>query len=238
MGNDKSRKDARGKKWRESMAKICTAKEAVVNISEGMSVMIGGFLNVGTPEGLVEALVEKGVGKLTIISNDTGFVGKGIGKLQDNKQLAKVYTSYVGGHPAYSQCMESGEVEVVLVPQGTLAEQIRAAGAGLGGFLTPTGVGTVAAQGKQEITINDKTYLMELPLSADVAFIKAYQADTSGNLVYRRCAQNFNPIMATAAKIVIAEVEEIVPVGTIDPDQVMTPGIFVDFLVKGDIEYG
>ncbi len=224
--------------WRESMAKICTAKEAVESISEGMSIMIGGFLNVGTPEGLIDALVEKGVGKLTMISSDTSFAGRGNGKLQDNKQLAKVYTSYVGAHPAYSQCMESGEVEVVLVPQGTLAEQIRAAGAGLGGFLTPTGVGTVAAQGKQEITINDKTYLMELPLSADVAFIKAYQADTSGNLVYRRCARNFNPLMATAAKIVIAEVEEIVPVGKIDPDHVMTPGIFVDFLVKGEIKDG
>jgi len=222
----------------ESMVKICTAKEAVETISEGMSIMIGGFLNVGAPENLIQALVEKGVKNLTIISNDTGFAGKGIGKLQDHKQVAKVYTSYVGGHPAYGQCMDSGEVEVVLVPQGTLAEQIRAAGAGLGGVLTPTGVGTIAAQGKQEVVIHDKTYLMELALSADVAFIKAHQADTSGNLVYRRCARNFNPIMATAAKIVIAEVEEFVPVGAIDPDQVITPGIFVDFIVKGDIEYG
>lgn len=214
------------------MAEICTAQEAVSRIRDGMSIMVGGFLNVGTPEGLVQALVEKGVIKLTLISNDTGFVGKGIGRLQDNRQLAKVYTSYVGGHPDYSQCMELGNVEVVLTPQGTLAEQIRAAGAGLGGILTPTGVGTVAAQGKEEIIIGDKAYLMEYPLFADVALIKAYQADTSGNLVYRRCAKNFNPLMATAAKIVIAEVEEIVPVGKIDPDHVMTPGIFVDFLVK------
>lgn len=215
------------------MAEMCTAQEAIERIQDGMTVMIGGFLNVGTPEELVQALVEKGVIELTLISNDTGFSGKGIGKLQDHHQLAKVHTSYLGAHPGYSQCMEPGGVEVILTPQGTLAEQIRSAGAGLGGFLTPTGVGTVAAKGKQEIMVGDKTYLMEYPLFADVALIKAYQADTSGNLVYRRSAKNFNPLMATAAKIVIAEVEEIVPVGSIDPDHVMTPGIFVDFLVKG-----
>lgn len=219
------------------MAEICTAKEAVDRIRDGMSIMIGGFLNVGTPEGLVQALVEKNVLRLTLISNDTGFPGKGIGKLQDHHQLAKVYASYVGAHPDYSQCIESGDIEVVLTPQGTLAEQIRCAGAGLGGFLTPTGVGTVAGQGKQEITISGKTYLMETPLFADVALIKAYKADTSGNLVYRRSAKNFNPLMATAGKIVIAEVEEIVPVGSIDPDHVMTPGIFVDFLVKEDRQH-
>lgn len=215
------------------MAEICTAKEAVERISDGMSVMIGGFLAVGTPESLVDALVEKGATNLTLIANDTAFPGKGVGKLQDNCRLSKVHTSYVGGHTDYTRCLETGEVEVVLTPQGTLAEQIRAAGAGLGGFLTPTGVGTVAAQGKQEINIDGKSYLLEMPLSADVALIKAYKADESGNLVYRRSAKNFNPLMATAAKIVIAEVEEIVPVGSIDPDLVMTPGIFVDFLVKG-----
>lgn len=214
------------------MAKFCTANEAVAHILDGMSVMVGGFLNVGTPEGLVQALVEKGAINLTLISNDSGFPGKGIGKLQDHRQLAKIYTSYVGSHPDYSRCMESGDVEIILTPQGTLAEQIRAAGAGLGGFLTPTGVGTVAGQGKQEITVAGKNYLLEYPLFADVALIKAYQADASGNLVYRRSAKNFNPLMATAAKIVIAEVEGIVPVGSIDPDHVMTPGIFVDFLVK------
>lgn len=220
------------------MVRICTAEEAVEGIAEGMSVMIGGFLNTGTPEGLITALVERGSKNLTVISNDTGFVGKGIGRLQDSGQIAKVYTSYVGGHPAYGHCMETGEVEVVLVPQGTLAEQIRAAGAGLGGFLTPTGVGTIAAQGKQELIIGSKTYLLELPLFADVALIKAYRADTSGNLVYRRCARNFNPIMAMAAKTVIVQAEEIVPSGAIDPDQVMTPGIFVDLLVQGGKENG
>lgn len=220
------------------MAKFCTAQEAIACIGNGMTVMIGGFLNVGTPEGLVQALVEKGASQLTLISNDTGIPGKGIGTLQDHHRLAKVYTSYVGAHPDYSRCIETGEVKVILTPQGTLAEQIRSAGAGLGGFLTPTGVGTVVAQGKEEITIGDQTYLLEYPLFADVALIKAYQADASGNLVYRRCAKNFNPLMATAAKIVIAEVEEFVAVGSIDPDQVMTPGIFVDFLVKGGNTHG
>lgn len=220
------------KVWGMKMAKLCTAQEAVECIQDGMSVMVGGFLNVGTPEGLVHALVEKGATKLTLISTDSGFPGKGTGKLQDHGQLAKVYASYVGSHPDYSRCIKEGDVKIILTPQGTLAEQIRAAGAGLGGILTPTGVGTVAAEGKEEIMIGDKTYLLEKPLFADVALIKAYQADTSGNLVYRRAAKNFNPLMATAAKIVIAEVEEIVPVGSIDPDHVMTPGIFVDFLVK------
>lgn len=214
------------------MAKICTAAEAAELIEDGMSIMVGGFLSVGSPEALIQAIVEKGTRNLTLISSDTSFPGKGVGKLQDHRQLAKVYASYVGAHPDYNRCMETGEVEIILTPQGTLAEQIRAAGAGLGGFLTPTGVGTVAAQGKQEVTIGDKTYLLEYPLFADIALIKAYQADTSGNLVYRRAAKNFNPLMATAGKIVIAEVEEIVPVGSIDPDHVMTPGIFVDFLVK------
>lgn len=214
------------------MAKICTVEEAVAHIHNGMSIMVGGFLNVGTPEGLVQGVVDKGVRKLTLISNDTGFPGKGVGKLQDHHCLAKVHTSYVGAHPEYSKAMEGGELEVILTPQGTLAEQIRSGGAGLGGFLTPTGVGTIAGEGKEEIRIGDKTYLMEYPLLGDVALIKAYQGDASGNLVYRRSAQNFNPLMAMASKIVIAEVEEIVPVGSIDPDHVMTPGIFVDFLVK------
>lgn len=215
------------------MSKLCTASEAVKCIADGMSVMVGGFLAVGTPETLLDALIDHGAKNLTLIANDTAFPGKGVGKLQDSHRLSKVYASYVGAHPDYSRCMETGEVELVLIPQGTLAEQIRAAGAGLGGFLTPTGVGTVAAQGKQEFTIAGKTYLLELPLTADVALIKAEKADESGNLIYYRSARNFNPLMATAAKVVIAEVEEIVPVGALDPDQVITPGIFVDYLVKG-----
>ena len=215
------------------MAKICTAVEAVRYIGEGMSVMLGGFLGVGTPEGLVQELVKQGTRNLTIIVNDSAFPGVGVGRLQDNKQIAKWYTSYIGGHPEVGKCMESGEMEVVLIPQGTLAEQIRAGGAGLGGFLTPAGVGTIVAQGKQEVVMREKTYLLEMPLQADVALLKAYRADTSGNLIYRRSARNFNPVMAMAAKVVIAEVEEIVPVGSLNPDYVVTPGIFVDFLVQG-----
>ncbi|SMD03238.1 CoA transferase subunit A [Sporomusa malonica] len=215
------------------MAKICTAAEAVKDIGSGMSVMIGGFLGVGTPDSLVGALMNQDTQNLTVIANDTAFVGIGVGRLQDSKQMAKLYASYIGGHPETGRSMENGELEVVLTPQGTLAEQIRAGGAGLGGFLTPAGVGTVVAQGKQEIVIGKKTYLLEMPLKADFALIKAYKADTSGNLIYRLSARNFNPLMAMAAKVVIVEAEEIVPVGSFEPDQVITPGIFIDFLVEG-----
>ena len=215
------------------MVKICTAAEAVKNIDNGMSVMIGGFLGVGTPESLVGELVNQGAENLTVITNDTAFAGVGVGRLQDSKRMAKLYASYIGAHPETGRTMENGELEVILTPQGTLAEQIRAGGAGLGGFLTPTGVGTVIAQGKQEIVIEKKTYLLEKPLKADFALIKAYKADTSGNLIYRFSARNFNPLMAMAAKVVVVEAEEIVPVGLLQPDEVITPGIFVDFLVEG-----
>ena len=214
------------------MAKFCTPEEAAEQIKEGMAVMVGGFLNVGAPERILQALFASKVRHLTLIANDTGYTGCGVGLLQDGKQLDKVYTSYVGAHEDYSRSMARGEIEVVLTPQGTLAERIRSAGAGLGGFMTPTGVGTVVAEGKEEVVIDGKAYLLEYPLFADVALIKAYKADECGNLVYRRCAQNFNPLMATAAKLVIAEVDEIVAAGEIDPDEVMTPGIFVDLLVR------
>lgn len=216
------------------MAKFCSVNEAAAQIKEGMAVMVGGFLNVGAPERLLEAVAKRKVGQLTLIANDTGYSGRGVGLLQDAKQLARVYTSYVGAHEDYSRSMTNGEIEVFLTPQGTLAERIRSAGAGIGGFMTMTGVGTVAEEGKETVTIEGKKYLVEYPLFADVALIKAYKADEYGNLVYRRSAQNFNPLMATAAKLVIAEVEEIVPLGAIDPDEVMTPGIFVDLLVRGE----
>jgi len=214
------------------MAKICSAAEAIKQIRDGMSVMVGGFLDVGTPDGLVQALVNQGTENLTLITNDTAFPGKGVGLLLDAKRVKKLIASYIGGHPETGRAMESGELEVVLVPQGTLAEKIRAGGAGLGGLLTPTGIGTIASQGKQPMTIQGKTYLLELPLVADVALIKADKADTCGNLVYRRAARNFNPVMATAAQVVIAEVDEILPAGELDPDVVVTPGIFVDYLVE------
>jgi len=212
--------------------KLSTAKHALAALGHGMTIMIGGFLNVGTPEGLVTEVLDKGVKDLTVIGNDTGFPDKGIGRLIVAKRVKKAIASHVGTNPETGRQMHAGETEVVLVPQGTLAEQVRAAGAGLGGVLTPTGVGTVVEEGKQKLAINGREYLLELPLHADFALISAHKADESGNLVYRRAARNFNPLMAMAAKVVIAEAEEIVPVGAIDPDEVMTPGLFVTYVVK------
>ncbi|WP_258359116.1 CoA transferase subunit A [Moorella sulfitireducens (nom. illeg.)] len=214
------------------MPKIMTAKEAVANIKDGMSVMVGGFMGAGTPESLIDALVEKGARDLVLISNDTCFPGKGNGKLVDAGCLKKVIASHIGTNPVTGRLMTSGELEVTLVPQGTLAEQIRAAGVGLGGILTPTGVGTEVEKNKSVIAINGHQYLLELPIKADIALLKAYKADKAGNLTYRRAARNFNPIMAMAAGLVIAEVEEIVEIGELDPDEIITPGIFVDLLVQ------
>lgn len=202
-------------------------------VKDGMTVMIGGFLACGTPESLIDVLVQKGVKNLTVIANDTATPEKGIGKLVVNRQLKKVTVSHIGTNPETGRQMHAGELTVELVPQGTLAECIRAGGFGLGGFLTPTGVGTVVEDGKQKLTIGGREYLLELPLKADVALLKAAKADKAGNLVFRKAARNFNPLMATAAEIVIVEAQEIVETGTIDPDEVMTPGIFVDYLVRG-----
>lgn len=216
------------------MEKIGSVKDAVERIKDGMTVMVGGFLGVGTPEALVDALVAKGVKNLTVICNDSAFPDRGIGKLIVNKQIKKLITSHIGTNPETGRQMNEGETEVELVPQGTLAERIRAAGAGLGGILTPTGVGTIVEQGKKKLEINGKEYLLELPIKADIALLKAEKADKKGNLIYRKSARNFNPIMATAADFVIVQVDEIVDVGEIDPDDVMTPGIFVDMIVRGD----
>jgi len=215
------------------MNKICTRKDIVSKFRDGQTLMIGGFLAVGTPESLVDTLVENNVKDLTVIANDTAFVGKGIGKLVVNKQLKQVIVSHIGTNPETGRQMNAGELEVELVPQGTLAERIRCGGAGLGGILTPTGVGTIVEKGKEKITQNGKTYLLESALKADIALIKAYKADTSGNLVYRYAARNFNPLMAMAAQLVIVEAEEIVEVGALDPNEVMTPGIFVHMIIKG-----
>lgn len=211
-----------------------TARQDVINFfSAGQTIMIGGFLGVGTPETLVDILVDKRINDLTVIGNDTAFVGKGIGKLVVNKLLKKAIVSHIGTNPETGRQMNSGELEVELVPQGTLAERIRCAGAGLGGILTPTGVGTIVEEGKEKITSAGRTYLLELPLKADIALIKAWKADTCGNLVFRRAARNFNPLMAMAADLVIVEAEEIVEKGTLDPDAVMTPGPLVNFIVQG-----
>lgn len=215
------------------MSKITTIEQAMQNIEDGMTLMIAGFLAVGTPEVLVDALVIQGTKQLTVIANDTAFPDKGIGKLVVDGRLKKVIVSHIGTNPETGRQMNTGKIEVELVPQGTLAERVRAGGAGLGGILTPTGIGTMVAEGKEVITVDGKGFLLEKPLRADVALIKAYQADTAGNLIFRRSARNFNPLMAMAAKVVIVEAENIVEAGQIDPDQVMTPGIFVDWIVQG-----
>lgn len=212
------------------MKTIITADAAARLIVSGATVAIGGFLGVGTPESIISALVKQSVMKLTIIGNDTSFIDKGIGRLVAGHQADKVIVSHIGTNPETGRQMNAGELIVDLVPQGTLAERLRCGGAGLGGVLTPTGLGTVVADNKQVIMIDGKEYLLEKALRADVALIRAAKADKSGNLVCRRSSRNFNPIMAMAADIVIAEVDEIVEPGAIDPDHVMIPGIFIDYL--------
>ena len=204
---------------------------AAALIPEGASLMIGGFMAVGTPERLIDALVARGVGKLTIIANDTAMPGKGIGKLVSAGLVARVITSHIGLNPETQAKMIAGEIEVELVPQGTLVERIRAGGMGLGGVLTPTGLGTEVEIGKQTIEVQGQRFLVETPLKADFALIGAWQADYVGNLSYLLTAHNFNPIMALAGKVVIAEPESIVPVGVIPPDHVMTPAPVVDYII-------
>jgi len=198
-------------------------------IKDGMSVMIGGFMGNGTPESIMDALVTSGVKNLTVICNDTGFPDKGIGKLIVNKQITKLIVSHIGTNPVTVDQMNAKELEVEFSPQGTLAERVRAGGSGLGGVLTPTGLGTVVANGKQTLEIDGKTYLLEKPLRADVALLGANIGDKSGNLIFKGTSQNFNPIMATAADLVIAEIEKEVETGELTPETIHIPGIFVDY---------
>lgn len=216
------------------MKKIVTVEEALAHVQDGMTLMIGGFLAVGTPERLVDALVEKGVKDLTIIANDTGFPDRGIGKLIVNKQVKRTIASHIGTNPETGRQMNEKEMEVELVPQGTLAERVRCGGAGLGGFLTPTGLGTIVEEGKEKITVNGAEYLLETPLKADVALIFGSKVDEKGNVYYHESTRNFNPLMATAADVVIVEAEELVKAGELDANIVMTPSIFVDYIVKED----
>ena len=215
------------------MAKIISAAEAAAKVQDGMTVMVGGFLGCGTPQSLVDQVLAQGTKDLTLVCNDTAFPDAGVGKLVVIRQFKKVIVSHIGTNPETGRQMNAGELDVDLVPQGTLAERIRSAGFGLGGILTPTGVGTPVEAGKQKLTIDGKDYLLELPIKADVALVKAYKADKAGNLVFRKAARNFNPLMATAAQVVIVEAQNIVEIGEIDPDEVMTPGIFVNYLVQG-----
>lgn len=216
---------------------VISAAQAAAMVRPGQVVQVGGFLGCGSPDAILAALASAGVGKLTLVCNDTALLDEkggritGVAPLIKAKAFSKVIVSHIGTNPETQRQMNAGETEVELVPQGTLAERVRAAGAGLGGILTPTGVGTEVEKGKQKLLVGDKAYLLEEALPGDVALIKAKKADKAGNLVYSKTARNFNPLMATACKLVIAEVEELVEIGEIDPDQVHTPGIFVDYLV-------
>lgn len=216
------------------MNKVISIEEALEHIKDGMTLMIGGFGGRGTPENIIDALVDKNVKNLTIITNDTAFVDKGVGKLVVNKQVKKVIASHVGTNPETGRQMNHNELEVDLVPQGTLIEKIRCGGAGIGGFLTKTGAGTSIEEGKEIITVNENSYLLELPLRADVALIRGSITDKQGNVYYNGSTRNFNPVMATAADLVIVGTQELVEIGDLDPNYVMTPGIFVDYVVGGE----
>jgi len=203
---------------------------------DGMTVMSGGFGLCGIPENLILALRDSGVKGISVISNNAGVDGFGLGLLLETKQIAKMISSYVGENKEFERQYLSGELQLEFNPQGTLAERIRSGGAGIPGFYTKTGVGTKIAEGKEHKDFDGETYILETGLKADVSLVKAWKADTAGNLIYRKTARNFNPMMATAAKICVAEVEEIVPVGSLDPDHIHTPGIYVKRLVQGNFE--
>jgi 3-oxoacid CoA-transferase subunit A len=211
-----------------------SADAAVADVRDGATIMVGGFGLCGNPENLIAALHRKGVKDLTVVSNNCGTTDHGLGVLLEARQIRKMIASYVGENKEFERQYLSGELEVELVPQGTLAERIRAGGAGIGGFYTATGVGTQVAEGKETRVIDGREYLLERPLRADFAIVYARRADTWGNLVYRETTRQFGPMMCTAAKVTIAEVEEIVQRGEIDPDDVHTPGIFVKRVVKGE----
>lgn len=219
------------------MSKVISIEDVSSIFKDGMTVMAGGFMGIGTPQVLVEAINKADVKDITLIANDTAFMETGVGPLIVNKKVKKVITSHIGTNPETGRQMIAGELDVELVPQGTLAERVRAGGSGLGGVLTPTGVGTVVEEGKEKITVDGREFLLEKPLRADVALLKAYKADKAGNLIYHKSARNFNPIMALAADTVIVEVEHLVEDGEMDPDEVITPGILVDkIFVQGGIQ--
>ena len=213
--------------------KVHDSAQAALNglVQDGHTLAVGGFGLCGIPEALIAALKDTGVKQLTCISNNAGVDGFGLGLLLETKQIKKMISSYVGENKEFERQFLSGELEVELTPQGTLAEKLRAGGAGIPAFFTPTGVGTVIAEGKEVREFNGKDYILEESLTADVALVKAYKADKAGNLVFRKTAQNFNPVCAMAGKITIAEVEQIVEIGDLDPDEIHLPGIYVNRIV-------
>jgi 3-oxoacid CoA-transferase subunit A len=217
-----------------SKSKVLTSfEEAVSVVQDGSTIIVGGFGLCGIPENLIFALREKGVKDLTVVSNNCGVDDFGLGLLLANKQIKKMISSYVGENKIFEKQFLSGELEVELVPQGTLAERIRAGGAGIPGFYTATGVGTPIAEGKEHKEFDGKTYLLEKGIVGDVALVKAWKADTQGNLVFRKTARNFNPLAAMAGKITIVEVEEVVEVGELEADEIHTPGIYVQHVLVG-----
>jgi 3-oxoacid CoA-transferase A subunit len=212
---------------------LASAEAAVERIPDGATIMMGGFGLCGIPETLIAALKARGTSGLTVISNNAGVDDFGVGVLLRTHQVRKMIATYVGENKEFERQFLSRELEVELVPQGTFAERIRAGGAGIAGFFTPTGYGTLVSEGKETRVIDGRPYVLESPLKADFAFVKAWRGDRSGNLVYRKTARNFNPVMATAAAVTIAEVEDLVEPGELDPDQVVTPGIFVRHILQG-----
>ncbi len=220
------------------MKKTIKLADAVAGLPDGATLMIGGFMAVGTPRRLIDELVRQDKRDLTIIANDTARPGVGIGKLIAARVVRRVITSHIGTNPQTQRQMLAGEIEVELVPQGTLAERIRAGGYGLGGVLTPTGLGTTVEDGKQIVEVDGRSFVLEKPLRADFTLLNAKQADYIGNLTYSLTARNFNPVMAMAADVVIAEAQDIVPVGVIPPDAVMTPAVLVDHLITRERSHG
>ncbi len=214
---------------------VANAEEAIRDVFDGATIMVGGFGLCGMPENLIRALAQKGVKNLTTISNNAGVDGFGVGLLLANGQIRRHIGTYVGENKLLEEMVLKGTVQLDLVPQGTFSERIRAGGAGIPAFFTPTGVGTLVAEGKETHDFDGRLYLMERALNADFAFVKAWKGDRWGNLVYRKTARNFNPMMATAAKVTIAEVEELVEVGELDPDMVHTPSVFVNRIFPGAV---
>lgn len=214
------------------MSKVVSLETLKNLFKDDMTIMIGGFLGCGTGEILIDSLIESGAKNLTIIGNDTSFVDKGIGRLIVNNQVKKVIASHIGTNAETGRLMNEGKLEVELSPQGTLIERVRAGGFGLGGILTPTGVGTLVEENKEKITVDDKEYLLELPLRADIALVKGSLVDTFGNTIYKGTTKNFNPMIAMASDLVIVEAEEVVEVGSLDKEMIMTPGVVVDYIIK------
>jgi 3-oxoacid CoA-transferase subunit A len=217
------------------ISKVGSGEECVRAIPDGATIMMGGFGVCGIPENLIRLLVEHGAKDLTVISNNAGVADFGVGLLINNNQVKKMVSTYVGENPNLERAMIDGTIDVELTPQGTFAERIRAGGAGIAGFYTPTGVGTIVEEGKEKRVFGGREFLLEQPLFADYAFVKAWKGDEHGNLVYRMTARNFNPMMATAAERTIAEVEELVKPGELDPHMIATPGVYVNTIFQGEI---